>query len=372
MSTITKESVVVYNNQKYKVTLEVTSNNGPEGTGPIDEATITSTFAKHVADVYKKYLGPKEDIDVKISKAGETVVFDLKPGYNSYIDSHSKEDGDDAKKAYTGAMIQKAVNPYIRRAVGTAQNETGCKNAKYKYNVDSKKLKITITFSGCEVVNEESTILQEGLKENFKNVLKKIASVLHFTKKKPEDKEVEKKGKIAVSKEDQKEPLKEYVVRKDKDGKSDGKIYVGTDKEYGEILAYLTESAVKMIFDKDMHLPAKTACHGNIVTVDISEAVKQSIQASEEEAKKNPKYAKSFYKSKEDGTLENSCAYYLYKEFVSPALNAGYEAADKTIYYLAPKDQCKTHTPVNKMVVRYLENGKFEAKFTGWLERKKK
>ena len=122
----------------------------------INEATITSTFAKHVADVYKKYLGPKEDIDVKISKSGETVVFDLKPGYNAYIDAHSKEDGDDAKKAYTGAMIQKAVNPYIRRAVGTAQNETNCKNAKYKYNVDSKKLKITITFSGCEVVKEET------------------------------------------------------------------------------------------------------------------------------------------------------------------------------------------------------------------------
>ena len=371
MPSMKNSKVIEHDGHKYRVTLEVASNNGPEVTGPIDEATITSTFAKHVADVYKKYLGPKEDIDVKISKAGETVVFDLKPGYNSYIDSHSKEDGDDAKKAYTGAMIQKAVNPYIRRAVGTAQNETGCKNAKYKYNVDSKKLKITITFSGCEVVNEESVIIQEGkIADSFKALLKKIASVLHFTKNKPEDKEVEKKGKIAVSKEDQKEPLKEFVIRKDKNGKSDGKVYVFNDKEYGNVLAYVVELCLNESF-KNSKLPAKVSSSGNVVSIDASEAVKETIEASEAAAKKDPEYAKSFNKAKEEGYLENSSAKYIYDEFISPALHVGYKIADDKIIYVVPKEKYKTHTTANKMVVKYIEKGKFEAKFTGWLEKKK-
>lgn len=370
MNMVTKESVVVYNNQKYKIALEVTSNNGPEATGPVDEATITSTFAKHVADVYKKYLGPKEDIDVKVSKAGETVVFDLKPGYNSYIDSHSKEDGDDAKKAYTGAMIQKAVNPYIRRAVGTAQSETGCKNAKYKYNVDSKKLKITITFSGCEVVNEESAILQEGkIADTFKALLKKITSVLHFTKKKPEDKEVEKSGKVAVNKDTEKQPLKEYVIRKDSKGKLE-KIYVANEKEYTSVLATLVEDSVKTIFDKAMNLPAKVSSHGNIVTIDVSEAVKQSISASEEAAKKDPQYAKSYNKAKEEGYLELSCANWIYKDFVSPALHDCWKLAGDKLCWIIPKDygKCRVH---DKMVVKYVDNCVFEAKFTAWLEKKK-
>ena len=370
MPSMKNSKVIEHDGHKYRVTLEVASDNGPEVTGPIDEATITSTFAKHVADVYKKYLGPKEDIDVKISKAGETVVFDLKPGYNSYIDSHSKEDGDDAKKAYTGAMIQKAVNPYIRRAVGTAQNETGCKNAKYKYNVDSKKLKITITFSGCEVVNEESAILQEGkIADSFKALLKKIASVLHFTKKKPEEKESEKVHAVAVNKDAEKQPLKEYVIRKDANGKLE-KIFVANEKEYTSVLATLVEDGVKTIFDKAMHLPAKVSSHGNIVTIDVSEAVKQSISASEEAAKKDPEYAKSFNKAKEEGYLELSCSNWLYKEFVSPALHDCWKMAGDRLCWIIPKDygKCRVH---DKMVVKYVDTCVFEAKFTAWLEKKK-
>ena len=209
----------------------------------------------------------------------------------------------------------------------------------------------------AEIIKESYTFLKnpESLEEavTFKEFLKKIGTI--FKKLKPIKKIENRKTDIQWVPKIVTDPKKESVeevtfIRKN--GKID-KIYCYNDTEFAEALAVAIGYSLRTIF-KETQFPATVTDNGATVKIDFDSAIKQSIDATTENAKKND--FDYYAKIKSDPSAIRVAGYtYLMKQFIIKPLNYSMQFANQKVYLVGYKDE----TP-DKYNIKYTYDDNFD------------